>query len=90
VAQPLNDALGYDWRNERLVPTTGLTAAYVAVTLFPGADIVFTGFSFIDQPEQTEWRHQWGDSCPVGPEHRIANESALMRSWLDQGLARRV
>lgn len=88
VAQPLSDQLGIPWREEKLAPTTGMTAAYLAVSLFDGADIVMTGFSFLDQPEQTEWKHQSGDSCPVGPEHRIGNEALQMRSWLDQGRAR--
>lgn len=88
VAQPLNERLGLPWREERLAPTTGLTAAYLAVTLFPDADIVLTGFSFLDNPDQTRWEHQWGDSCKVGPEHRIANESELMRSWVTSGRAR--
>lgn len=88
VAQPLSEALGLPWREERLAPTTGITAAYLAVTLFPKIDILLTGFSFLDNPDQTEWRHQWGDSCPVGREHRIGTESALMRAWLDSGRAR--
>ncbi|HLN77167.1 MAG TPA: hypothetical protein VK204_08985 [Nocardioidaceae bacterium] len=88
VARRLNEELGIPWQEERLAPTTGLTAAYLAVTLFPEADVVLTGFSFVDDPSQTEWRHQWGDSCPVGPEHRIAEESRLMRSWIDDGRAR--
>jgi len=88
VARPLNELLGLRWREERLAPTTGMTAAYLAVTLFPEADIVLTGFSFMDDPNQTEWQHQWGDSCRVGPEHRIANESELMRSWVESGQAR--
>lgn len=87
IAIPLNRALGIDWEEERLAPTTGLTAAYLAVTLFPDADVLLTGFSFLDDPNQTSWSHQWGDSCPVGPEHRIAAEAALMQSWLDEGRA---
>jgi hypothetical protein len=88
VAVPINEQLGIPWREERLAPTTGLTAAYLAVTLFPDSDVVLTGFSFLDNPEQTHWEHQWGDSCPVGPEHRIAAEAALMGSWLEAGRAR--
>jgi hypothetical protein len=88
VAGPLNEELGTPWREERLAPTTGLMAAYLAVTLFPDADVVLSGFSFVDHPHQTVWRHQSGDSCPVGPEHRIAEEGRLMRSWVDDGRAR--
>lgn len=88
VAIPLNDALGLPWREEKLAPTSGTTAAWLAVTLFPDADVRLTGFSFVDQPDQTRWQHQWGDAVAVGPEHRIAAEARLIRSWLDHGRAR--
>jgi len=78
----LNDQLGYDWRENRLAPTTGVTAAYLAVTLFVEAEIVLTGFSMLDDPTQTSWRHQWGDDTAVGREHRIDQEARLMGSWL--------
>lgn len=88
VTMPLCDLLGVPWREERLAPTTGTLACYLAVTLFPGADIVFTGFSFLDDPQQTSWRHQWGDATRVGREHRIGDEAEVMRSWLESGQAR--
>ena len=88
VASRLNDLLGVDWRGERLAPTTGLTAAYLAVRLFPDADVRLSGFSMIDDPHQTSWRHQWGDEAPVGREHRIEAEGTLMQSWIDAGRAR--
>lgn len=84
----LNDALGYPWREERLAPTTGVTAAWLAVTLFPSADVVLTGFSMVDDPTQTSWQHQWGDSAPVGREHRIDHEARLMSRWVASGRAR--
>lgn len=90
VAIPLCERLGVPWRDERIAPTTGLTAAYLAVTLYPDADVVLSGFSFLDDPTQTRWRHQWGDECPVGREHRIDSEAALMQSWLIHGQARLV
>jgi len=80
----LNDELGYDWRDNRLAPTTGVTAAWLAFTLFPDADVVLTGFSMVDDPNQTAWKHQWGDDAPVGREHRIDHEARLMTSWLRQ------
>jgi len=88
VTIPLCELLGLPWRTERVAPTTGTMAAYLALTLFPAADVTFTGFSFLDEPDQTHWRHQWGDSCRVGKEHRIGNEAELMRSWLMEGRAR--
>jgi hypothetical protein len=84
----LNDQLGYDWRENRLAPTTGVTAAYLAVTLFPDAEVVLTGFSMIDDPTQTAWRHQWGDDTAVGREHRIDHEALLMKSWLTEDRVR--
>lgn len=86
--EPLNDELGIPWREERLAPTTGTLAAYLAATLFPAADIRVTGLSYVDDPTQTSWRHQWGDSCPVGREHRIAQEGAMLRRWAAEGRVR--
>ena len=85
---PLNDELGLPWRAERLAPTTGTTAAWLAVRLFPEAEVLLTGLSFVDDPDQVEWDHQWGDSVRVGPEHRIAAEAALLRRWRDEGRVR--
>jgi len=86
VAIPLNEELGLPWRAERLAPTTGTTAAWLAVRLFPDAEVLVTGLSFVDAPDQVEWDHQWGDSVRVGPEHRIAAEAALLRRWRDEGV----
>ena len=88
VAVPLNEELGLPWRSERLAPTTGTTAAWLAVKLFPDAEVLLTGLSFVDDPDQAEWDHQWGDSVRVGPEHRIAAEAALLRRWRDEGRVR--
>lgn len=88
VAIPLNEELGLPWREERLAPTSGTTAAWLAVRLFPDAAVTLTGFSFLDAPDQTEWEHQWGDSVRVGPEHRIDAESRLLAGWRDEGRIR--
>lgn len=88
VAVPLNEELGLPWREEQLAPTTGTTAAWLARQLFPGAELVLTGLSFVDAPDQSTWEHQWGDSVRVGPEHRIAAEAALVRRWRDEGRVR--
>lgn len=85
VAIPLNEELGLPWREEHLAPTTGTTAAWLAVQLWPEAEVRLTGLSFIDQPEQTSWSHQGGTSNPVGPEHRIAAESVLLRRLIAEG-----
>jgi hypothetical protein len=88
VAIPLNNELGLPWLEERLAPTTGTTAAWLAARLFPEADLVLTGLSFVDAPHQTKWGHQWGDTVRVGPEHRIASEARLLRRWRAEGRVR--
>ncbi|MDQ6688489.1 MAG: glycosyltransferase family 29 protein [Actinomycetota bacterium] len=88
VAIPLDEEIGLPWRTQPVAPTTGTTAAWLVINLFPSADVVLTGLSILDEPDQIEWRHQWGDSVGVGPEHRIGAEAALVRSWLDAGRAR--
>ena len=81
VTLPLSDAVGIQSRTEAAWSTTGTMAAWIARTCFPDAELLLTGFSFIDDPEQTSWEHAAGDSCIVGPEHRIAAEGRLLDSW---------
>ncbi|WP_019818637.1 glycosyltransferase family 29 protein [Saccharomonospora saliphila] len=88
ITLPLSRALGLPTRHEAVWATTGTTAAWIARTAFPEAELVLAGFSFLDDPHQTSWRHAAGDSCPVGPEHRIASEGALLESWAGAGTAR--
>ncbi|AIG73194.1 Hypothetical protein AJAP_01285 [Amycolatopsis japonica] len=85
VVLPLSDALGLPSREEGLWSTTGTLAAWIARTSFPHATLVLSGFSFIDDPAQTHWEHAAGDSCIVGPEHRIAAEGRLLDSWTKTG-----
>jgi len=88
VTLTLSHLLGLDSRNRREWATTGLLSLWIAMLLFPAADIVIAGFSIIDRPDQTEWQHAWGDSCPVGSEHHIAREGLLLASWIDDGRIR--
>ncbi|MGX7823594.1 hypothetical protein ACTG9Q_00725 [Actinokineospora sp. 24-640] len=81
VTLPLSDAVGIASRTEAAWATTGTMAAWIARTSFPMAELLLTGFSFIDDPNQTAWEHAAGDSCIVGPEHRIAAEGRLLDSW---------
>jgi hypothetical protein len=85
VVLPLSDALGLPTRTEPTWSTTGTLAAWIARTSFPDAQLVLTGFSFIDDPDQTSWEHAAGDSCIVGPEHQIAAEGRLLDSWTKTG-----
>ncbi|MFT4085074.1 MAG: hypothetical protein QM638_21040 [Nocardioides sp.] len=87
VLAPIGESLGVPWREERLAPTTGLTAAWLAVTLFPEAEVLLSGYSFVDNPTQTGWTYQGGGWSPVAREHRIEAEAQLVRSWLAEGRA---
>ena len=40
VAIPLNEALGTQWQQQRLAPTTGTTGAWLALHLFPEAEVL--------------------------------------------------
>ncbi|WP_211221017.1 hypothetical protein [Nocardioides insulae] len=85
---PLLEELGEPWKDEVCVPTTGMMALWIGRNSFPGAELVFTGFSMVDDPHQTEWRHQAGDVSPIGGAHHIGPEGELMRRWIDEGEAR--
>jgi len=87
---PLLDELGMPWREKGGVPTTGTMAVYIAHRCFPDADLLMAGFSMIDNPQQTEWKHQAGDSSPIGGAHYIAPEGAMFRRWIDEGKVRLV
>ena len=85
---PLLDELGLPWRERVVVPTTGMMAIAIARACFPAADLLIAGFSMIDQPHQIAWRHQAGDSSPIGGAHYITAESRTLRRWIDNGEAR--
>lgn len=87
-AVPLLDELGLPWRKQVVVPTTGTMAVFIARRAFPAADLLMAGYSMIDQPEQTVWKHQWGDSTPIGGAHYITAEGAMFRRWIEQGRVR--
>jgi hypothetical protein len=87
VTLPLSDALGLPSRTEPVWSTTGVMAAWMAVTLFPGSELKLAGFSMIDEPDQTHWEHAWGDSVVVGREHRIGPEGLLLEGWIKSGRA---
>jgi hypothetical protein len=89
-AIPLLDELEVPWRDEVVVPTTGTMAVHIALQCFPGAEVHVTGFSMIDNPEQTEWEHQAGDTSPIGGAHWIGPEGRLFLRWIDEGRVRRL
>jgi hypothetical protein len=84
---PLSAELGLDSTTDGLWSTTGTMAAWWAHDMFPGAKLQLAGYSFVADPTQTRWAHASGDECIVGPEHRIALESDLMRRWIKDGHA---
>jgi len=71
--------------------TSGTIAAWLGYRLFPGAELMMTGFSFLVDAEQpTQWRHHWDSgvaSVPVAPSHLIGAEATLLRRWVDDGRA---
>lgn len=85
VTLPLAEALGVDARRDGQWATTGTYAAWLARTLFPDARLLLAGYSFIALRDQTSWEHAYGDPCPVGPEHRIDLEGAMLERWSRQG-----
>lgn len=85
VAVPLLDELGLPWRDQPLAPTSGTTAAWLARRLFPEAQVLVTGLSFVDDPDPRQWEYQSGASGQIGPEHRVVAEGDLLRRWRDAG-----
>lgn len=88
VAVPLLEELGLPWREQRLAPTTGTTAAWLARTLFPEAEVHLTGLSYVDVASPERWDYQSGASGVIGPEHRIEPEGDLLRGWWRSGRVR--
>lgn len=81
-------ALDPDARPGSVIPTAGTTALFLAHEMFPGADLVGTGFSFLDDEEQTSWSHHSGGHTKVNWQHRLDLEATLLRSWIADGTLR--
>lgn len=81
-------ALAPDAGPGSLIPTTGTTALFLAHEMFPGADLVATGFSFLEDEEQQSWSHHSGGHTKVNWQHRLDLEAALLRSWIADGSLR--
>jgi hypothetical protein len=86
---PIKLAMRPETDGRGAVPTTGTEAAYVAHELFPEAQIVLTGFSYLHDQDQQEWRHHWDRTghVPVAPAHMLDREGAILRSWIEDGSA---
>jgi hypothetical protein len=74
-----------------VAPTTGTQAAYLAYRLFPEADIVLTGFSFLDDSEQSSWGYQADlPDARVHSAHKLNREGAYLQGLVDRGEVRYV
>jgi hypothetical protein len=82
VKARVNRALDPQHRPGSLIPTTGMMALFMAHEMFPQAELLATGFSFLDDSEQTHWSHQSGGRTKVNWQHRLDLEAALLRSWI--------
>lgn len=71
-----------------IIPTTGTMALFLAHEMFPDAEVMATGFSFLDDPDQKRWFHHAGDSTKVNWQHRLDLEAKLVRSWISDGSVR--
>jgi hypothetical protein len=88
VKARLADLLDPDHVPGRLTPTSGTTALFLAHEMFPDAEMLATGFSFVSDHTQTEWSHHSGGSTAVHRLHDLAREGALLRSWIEDGSVR--
>jgi hypothetical protein len=85
VKKRLVDLLDPDHVPAQLTPTSGTSALYLAHEMFADARMVATGFSFVRDHGQSEWSHHSGGSTAVHRLHDLGLESALVRSWIDDG-----
>ena len=88
VVAELKDLLDPEHRPGKLIPTTGTLACYLAHELFPTADLLATGLSFLDGIQQEAWSYQSGGGSAVVPQHRLDLEGGLLRSWIADGSLR--
>jgi hypothetical protein len=73
-----------------VIPTTGTQAVHLAHQLFPEADIMITGFSFLSDRQQETWGYHWGalQRAPVHSSHRLDLEGAYLQDLVDRGEVR--
>lgn len=78
LKQRLGDLLAPQRRRGWIIPTTGTIAAFLAHELFPDAELVATGYSFLDDATQTSWvaplrwAHQRALAAPIDSRGRSA------------------
>lgn len=81
---PLCRLAGIDVHRDAAWPTTGTLGIYLISELFRDAEVSITGFSIVDDAEQTEFAHSWGAPVDVTTEHRLHRERALLRGWIEE------
>lgn len=85
VSARIADRLDPDREPGSLLPTSGMLALFLAHELFPDAQTVATGFSFLSERTQSEWAHHSGGSTSVNTRHQLDREGALLESWIADG-----
>lgn len=75
--------------DNRVDPTSGTVAAWLGYSLFPEAELLLCGFSFLDEQEQTSWEDHYfpGRVVKVPEAHRVGREGGLLTSWVAAGRA---
>lgn len=73
-----------------IIPTTGTMGVFLAHEMFPGAEVVVAGFSFLDDAAQTHWDHHSGGRVRLNTRHHLDLEARLLHSWIDDGSVRRL
>ena len=88
VITRLLDRLDPNHVPNELIPTSGTIGLFLGHEMFPDAELVATGYSFLDGVQQTAWRYQSGGGSPVIAAHQLPLEAALLRSWVRDGTLR--
>jgi hypothetical protein len=89
VVAALRSLIWLESGDQRVDPTTGTLAAWLGYSLFPEAELLLTGFSFLDQQAQNSWEDHLfpGRVVPLPEAHRVNLEGALLSSWVEAGRA---
>jgi len=73
-----------------VIPTTGTMGVFMAHEMFPEAEVVIAGFSFLDDVAQTHWDHHSGARVKLNTRHQLDLEARLLHRWIDDGTVRRL
>jgi hypothetical protein len=92
IGIPLKYLLSPATGGRGVAPTTGTLAAYLMHRLFPDADIMLTGYSFLDDHAQQDWGYHYEGlrRSPVHRSHKLDREGAFLRGLVERGEVRYV